>query len=158
MGVEIERKFLVHVQQLPELHAGTPIRQGYLAFGDDAIVRVRLTPDAAYLTIKGRPRAIVRAEFEYAIPLADAEALLAMCAGGLIEKTRHRVPVERHVFEIDVFAGASAGLVIAEVELGSELERFPRPDWLGAEVSGDERYSNAALSRHPYVRWEDDER
>jgi len=158
MGVEIERKFRVDLSGLPDLPAGTAIRQGYLAVGDEAIVRIRVTPDGAQLTVKGRQHGVSRAEFEYPIPVEDGEALLALCAGGLIEKTRHHIPIEDHVFEIDVFEGSCAGLVIAEVELASEDEAFPRPAWLAAEVSADARYSNLALLRRPYTRWPTDER
>jgi adenylate cyclase len=153
VGVEIERKFLVVPERLPALHDGTPMRQGYLSKQTDLTVRVRLTPAAAFLTLKGPTRSISRAEFEYPIPRLDAEALLALCAGRVVEKVRHRVAVEKHVFEVDVFSGANTGLVVAEVELASEDEAFPRPDWLAAEVSHDRRYANSALAEHPYSDW-----
>lgn len=152
MAVEIERKFLVTGtawQQVP----GVVYRQGYLNRDKARTVRVRVAGDAAFLTIKGQSVGATRAEFEYPIPLADAQALLALSDGPLIEKTRHVLTVDGTVWEVDVFAGDNAGLVVAEVELASEDQAFARPDWLGVEVTQDARYFNSNLAQHPYSRW-----
>ena len=112
---------------------------------------MRLAGDAAWLTIKGRGTGVSRPEFEYLVPPDDARALLALCLPGGVDKLRYHVPVGAHVFEVDVFQGAHAGLVLAEVELGDEAETFERPDWLGAEVTADRRYANSALASRPGV-------
>jgi adenylate cyclase len=151
--VEIERKFRVRPGWQPT-GSGTRLEQGYLCLEPARTVRVRRADGQAWLTIKGRSVGARRAEFEYPIPVADAEAMLALCAAR-IEKTRYRLPHGRHVFEVDVFAGRNAGLILAEVELGHEDERFERPDWLGTEVTADPRYFNSALATHPYSDWSD---
>ena len=157
MGTEIERRFRVRTDAWRDAAvSGTPFVQGYLsdAGRDGTTVRVRRAGDRAWLTIKGPTRGTTRAEFEYGIPPEEASELLATLAvGEVIHKVRHRVPVGRHVFEVDVFAGSNAGLVLAEVELGSEDEAFERPQWLGDEVSHDGRLSNAALAQRPYRTW-----
>lgn len=155
MGIEIERKFLLRDQSWrQQADAGVDYRQGYL-HGDASIaVRVRAAGDAAWLTIKGGGGGVSRLEFEYPIPVADADVMLAeLCRPPLIEKRRYRVPFEGHVWDIDVFAGANAGLVLAEIELEHPDQPFARPPWLGEEVSDDPRYFNAQLSRHPYSEW-----
>jgi CYTH domain-containing protein len=118
-------------------------------------VRVRIADSQAFLTIKGPNEGIRRQEFEYPIPLADADALLALCEGPLIEKHRHRVVHGGLLWEIDEFHGANAGLVVAEVELPSVEHPFEAPPWLGREVSHDPRYFNSSLSRHPFSTWDD---
>ena len=160
MAIEIERKFLVLTDGWrAAADAGTPYRQGYLSrvTGTDAVrssVRVRSDGARAYLNIKSATLGIRRQEYEYAIPLADAEAMLAeLCVGAVVEKTRYHVSVGAHVWEIDVFAGANAGLIVAEIELDHEDEAFERPDWLGAEVSADPRYYTVCLAERPYSRW-----
>jgi adenylate cyclase len=149
MGTEIERKFLVKDSELKFLEgvAGKKILQGYV-FSDEAVsVRVRTKGDKAFLTIKGAAEGISRAEFEYEIPWDDAEAMLdKVCQAGKVIKTRYELPSGPHVWEVDVFEGALAGLVVAEIELSSEDEAFERPDWLGEEVSDDPRYLNARLA------------
>ncbi|MGQ0710264.1 MAG: CYTH domain-containing protein [Rhodoferax sp.] len=153
MGVEIERKFLV---QGEGWRAGTPgvlMRQGYLCCDKERTVRVRQAGAEAFLTIKGAPQGLVRAEFEYPIPLADAQALLALCDGPLVEKTRFERWVDGTLWEVDEFHGDNAPLVLAEVELPSAEASFARPPWLGAEVSEDTRYLNACLAQHPFARW-----
>ncbi|NTU60530.1 MAG: CYTH domain-containing protein [Deltaproteobacteria bacterium] len=154
MGAEIERKFLVRDDRWRAGATGTPYRQGYLAADPDRTVRVRLAGTRGYLTVKGRSRGLERAEFEYEIPAADAEELLdRLCLGPLVEKTRYRLEHAGHVWEVDEFAGENQGLLVAEVELGSADERVELPDWAGDEVSGDPRYYNANLARHPFTRW-----
>ena len=155
MAVEIERKFLVDRTRLPPLSNGVRIRQGYLCAQPDRTVRVRIGADNAWLTIKGATVGISRSEFEYPIPVADAEQLLALCRPRVLEKTRYRLIVGDHCWELDVFDGDNAGLIIAEVELTRADEPFGRPLWAAAEVSGDSRYFNARLIEHPWPQWRD---
>jgi adenylate cyclase len=150
---EIERKFLVDSSRWRPAGAGVAFRQGYLTSHPERVVRVRIEGDAGKLTIKGPTRGIARAEFEYEIPLADAEALLELCERPLIEKVRHAEHHQGKTWEIDVFHGDNEGLVVAELELASEDEPYAAPPWLGAEVSHDPRYFNANLARAPYRTW-----
>lgn len=154
MGIEIERKFLVVGTDWKAV-AGVRMRQGYLNRDKARTVRVRVAGDAAFLTVKGLSRGATRAEFEYAIPLDDAEQLLALCDGPLIEKTRYAIPYQGTTWEVDEFYGDNAGLVVAEVELLSEDQPFARPPWLGAEVTQDARYYNSSLASVPYGQWRD---
>ncbi|MEB0139119.1 MULTISPECIES: CYTH domain-containing protein [unclassified Undibacterium] len=154
MGVEIERKFLVVNQDWKTQTEGSLLRQGYISGEPGRIVRVRIEAQQASLTIKGLATGIRCGEWEYPIPLADAEVLLAqVCVQPLIEKLRYRIAQDDVVWEIDEFFGANAGLVVAEVELTSEDQPFARPSWLGAEVSHERRYANANLQKHPYQAW-----
>jgi adenylate cyclase len=157
MGMEIERKFLVHPCWRPP-GAGTPYVQGYLHIGRTGpSVRVRLAGARAFLTIKGKPQNLARPEFEYAIPADEARELLANFAGKrLIEKTRYRIEHAGHTWEVDVFEGNNRGLILAEVELARVDEQVVLPDWVACEVSRDHRYSNAYLSMHPWPEWSDD--
>ncbi len=147
MAIEIERKYLVADPSVVVGRTGVRMAQGYIA--DNGMwVRVRIAGNDGFLTLKGPSRGLSRAEFEYAIPLADAQALLAdHCAHGALEKVRYIVPVEGFDFEVDVFEGPLAGLVTAEIELASEGVQPPTPAWLGAEVTEDLRYSNAQLAK-----------
>ncbi|KRA45652.1 CYTH domain-containing protein [Devosia sp. Root635] len=149
MGREIERKFLVASDDWRAEATGSMLlRQGYLSSNAKATVRVRTRDDVrAVLTLKGIVEGISRAEYEYEIPIADARELLDMAEPHVIEKRRHLVPHEGLVWEVDVFAGRHLGLVIAEVELADENQAVPLPAWVGAEVTRDERYKNASLSR-----------
>lgn len=153
MATEIERKFLVQPRDWASMGVGKAYKQGYLSSADNAIVRVRLAGEQGFLTIKGRTEGISRSEFEYPIPRADAEAMLALCPQPLIDKTRYRIPVGQHTWEVDVFHGLNDGLVVAEIELASEDEAFERPDWLAEEVTHDWRYTNASLARQPFSSW-----
>ena len=155
MAIEIERKFLVVGEGWRDhVEAETRLVQGYLSEEARTTVRVRIRGETAWLTLKGATQGISRLEFEYPIPVADAEILLReLAVSPLIEKTRYHVRHERHLWELDVFTGANAGLVLAELELTAVDEDFERPDWLGAEVSDDPRYFNVNLARHPYERW-----
>jgi adenylate cyclase len=157
MPLEIERKFLVDGAFACAAMVTTRITQGYLTATPERTVRIRRAGDRAFLTIKGPLNAAgtTRSEWEYEIPVADAEALLPLCEPGVIDKTRHTVPHGDHLFEVDEFHGANEGLVLAEVELEGEGERFSVPPWLGREVTGDPRYHNAMLARHPYGEWTD---
>ena len=152
VAVEIERKFLVSGDAWRN-GSGVLYRQGYLNRDKARTVRVRIAGDAAFLTIKGQSVGASRAEFEYPIPVADAQALLALCDGPLIEKTRYLVPHAGHQWEVDEFAGDNAGLVVAELELVSEDEAFESPAWLGEEVTHDARYFNSNLATQPYASW-----
>jgi adenylate cyclase len=130
------------------------MKQAYLATVAKASIRVRVARDQAYLNIKSATLGIRRTEFEYAIPLVDAEEMLAnLVDGAAIDKVRYKVRCGAHVWDLDVFHGANAGLVVAEVELASEDEPFELPEWAGQEVSGDHRYYNASLVKHPYCDW-----
>ncbi|MFG6456062.1 CYTH domain-containing protein [Pelomonas nitida] len=154
MGIEIERKFLVSGEGWRDAAtASTRYSQGYLSRDPARTVRVRIAGDAAFLTIKGATQGATRAEFEYAVPLADAQQLLALCDGPVVEKFRHLCPHEGMTWEVDEFLGANAGLVVAEIELVSETQSFGRPGWLGAEVTGDGRYVNANLAVRPFSSW-----
>ncbi len=155
MGIEIEKKFLLRNDNWrADADAGTAFKQGYLVGSDKASVRVRIEGDNANINIKSATLGITRQEYEYPIPLKDAEELLAsLCEKPLIEKTRYHLRQADHVWEIDVFEGDNAGLVVAEIELADEAEAFYRPDWLGEEVSGDPRYYNVSLVKHPFCDW-----
>lgn len=154
MGVEIERKFLVVDDAWRRcVESSRDYKQGYLAVDGGTTVRVRTDGDRAWLTIKGRGEGIARPEFEYEIPPAEADALLALCRGRLVAKTRHLVPAGGVVWEIDEFGGDNAGLIVAELELPADNASFSRPAWLGEEVTTDPRYLNANLAVHPFGRW-----
>jgi adenylate cyclase len=152
---EIERKFLV-VSEGWRQAAPVRICQGYLNRDIDRTVRVRIAGERAFLTIKGRAKGIARPEFEYQVPVADAEQLLRMCEGPVVEKYRHVLEHAGATWEVDEFLGENAGLVVAEIELESEQQAFEHPDWLGAEVTLDRRYSNSNLSARPYRTWASD--
>ena len=147
MAKEIERKFLVKDPGVVRGAPGERIVQGYMSFGKITL-RVRRIGERAYLTLKGPSNGFSRDEFEYEIPVHDAEQLLAhYCAPGQITKTRYRIPYRGHEFEVDVFEGHLRGLVMAEVELEDENQPLQLPPWIGAEVSRDPRYYNASLAR-----------
>lgn len=153
MATEIERKFLpIDDSWRKDVSHAQAMRQGYLG-GENCSVRVRIAGDEAALNIKSLSIGISRSEFEYAIPVADAQALLALATGPLVEKTRHYLEFEGHLWEIDEFSGDNAGLVVAEIELDSLDATFVRPAWLGREVTDDARYYNLNLMREPYSRW-----
>ena len=155
--VEIERKFLVKSNDFKEqAFAKNPIAQGYLSSLPERTVRVRIKGKKGFLTIKGigHQGGMTRFEWENEIPLDEAQELLKLCEKGKIEKTRYEVKIANHVFEVDEFYGENEGLVMAEVELESESESFEKPDWLGEEVTSDERYYNAYLSKKPFKTWE----
>ncbi|HEY9189855.1 MAG TPA: CYTH domain-containing protein [Sulfurovum sp.] len=154
MGVEIERKFLTDETKLPTLQNGYRIKQGYIQTADHTTVRVRIRDKEAFLTIKGKSQGASRLEFEYPIPLQDAEEMLEnLCHASLIEKTRYLLEHEGHTWEVDVFEGSNQGLIVAEIELQSEEEDFSLPEWVSKEVTEDVRYFNANLIKHPYADW-----
>jgi len=154
MGKETERKFLVQGDVWRSLVKGTAYRQGYLNSAKERTVRVRTIADKGYLTVKGITTGATRAEYEYEIPAAEADAMLtALCEKPLIEKNRYKIQAGSHVWEIDEFFGENQGLVVAEVELTSEDQAFQKPEWIGGEVTGDPRYFNSNLIKHPFTRW-----
>lgn len=154
MAKEIERKFLVDITRLGPLSGGVEMAQGYVSIGDSAVVRVRLTADRAWLTLKGQSHGAVRSEFEYEIPAEDGRQMLReFCGGKVIVKTRFRREYANYLWEIDFFAGDNAGLVVAEVELSDPLEQPPLPDWVGLEVTQDHRYFNSGLYTFPFAEW-----
>ena len=156
MAKEIERKFLLTDDSWrSEVIKSTLFRQGYLVGGVESSVRIRVEGDSANINIKSATLDISRLEYEYEISLDDAGELLDnLCQKPIIEKTRHIVPADRgHKWEIDEFCGDNAGLIVAEIELGSEDELFAKPAWLGKEVSDDPRYYNVCLVKHPYKDW-----
>lgn len=157
MALEIERKFLLQGDAWRELlrQSGSTVllRQGYLSTARERVVRVRTAGEQAFLTIKGKNQGIARAEWEYPIPLEEANEMLAICAPALIEKYRSTLVVDGLTWEIDEFLGANAGLILAEVELLSADQAFRKPAWLAEEVSLDMRYANSNLSKNPFSQW-----
>ena len=158
MGVEIERKFLVVDDRWRQAVSDqTAMAQGYLSTTADHTVRVRIRDDRAMLTVKGRPKGLVRREFEYEIPRSDAQIMLdEMCAGEAVEKTRFYIPHGDKTWEVDVFKGRNQGLVVAEIELRRPDEEVELPDWIGDEVTGQTRYYNARLVERPFDTWDDE--
>lgn len=159
MGYEIERKFLVRGEFKSKSFKNFKIKQGYLALSGANVVRVRVKGDAGFITVKTAVKegTITRNEWEYEIPIAEAEEMLLLCEDALLDKTRYLVEHGNHVFEVDEFHGENDGLLLAEVELESEDEEYQKPEWLGEEVTGNVRYYNSFLSIHPYTGWKDDE-
>lgn len=153
MAVEIERKFLLRDDSWRGLGPGVSYRQGYLSREPERTVRVRTASQQAWLTIKGLSDGPSRLEFEYEIPVDDAQALLALCEQPLIEKTRYGITVGDDYWEIDEFTGANAGLVVAECELATAAQVLVLPPWIGTEVTGDRRYFNSSLVKCPYSSW-----
>ncbi|WP_072531136.1 CYTH domain-containing protein [Bacteroides ilei] len=156
MAQEIERKFLVKDNSYREkAFSSSHIKQGYICSARGRTVRIRIRDGKGYLTIKGASDSsgISRYEWEREIPLQEAEELMSLCEPGMIDKTRFLVRVGQHVFEVDEFYGENQGLVVAEVELGSENEDFERPDFLGEEVTGQVKYYNSFLMKNPYTHW-----
>jgi len=160
MPTEIERKFLVtNDAWRSKVVASKPYRQGYLPTDPRCSVRVRIEGEEAKLNIKSGTLGVSRLEYEYAIPLAEAEELLEkLCVKPLIEKVRNFVEDEEHLWEVDVFEGDNAGLVVAELELEHADQAVRRPAWLGEEVSHDTRYYNVCLVEHPYKDWPENTR
>lgn len=154
--IEIERKFLViSTAFIDEAFRENRIVQGYLSSIPERTVRIRIKGEKGFLTVKGKGNecGMSRLEWEKEIPLNEAELLLSICEKGVIDKIRYEIKKGNHVFEVDVFSNQNAGLIIAEIELNSEQESFEKPDWLGEEVTNDEKYYNAYLSKNPYKNW-----
>ncbi|PLZ84535.1 adenylate cyclase [Fischerella thermalis CCMEE 5196] len=154
MAKEIERKFLVKGDEWRKLAEGSVYRQGYIATQKQATVRVRIVGSQGYLTIKGPSIHYSRSEFEYSIPIEDAQEMLdKLCDRPLIEKTRYKIDWGSLVWEIDEFEGVNKGLILAEVELNQETQKIELPPWIGEEVSEDPRYFNSNLVKNPFSQW-----
>lgn len=155
MPFEIERKFLVTTswQEIVKDDKGLHVRQGYLCKNSNVTVRIRTMNSRGFLTVKGKSKGISRQEFEYEVPLIEAEELLELCTGAIVEKTRYFIDHRGKTWELDVFKGENEGLVVAEIELHDEEEEFEKPEWAGEDVSHDKRYSNSNLSQNPYKSW-----
>lgn len=155
MAVEIERKFLVTGSQWrKEVNAGTDYRQGYFCLDPDRTVRVRVSTDSGWITVKGPMVGFTRAEYEYPIPVQDADEMLrTVCLQPIIDKTRYLLNKDRLVWEIDEFRGRNRGLIVAEVEVESERQVIDLPEWIGQEVTSDLRYLNSSLVERPYDEW-----
>ena len=154
--IEIERKFLVTSDSYKTMaFAHHEIAQGYLNSTPERTVRVRIKGNKGYLTIKGKGNesGMSRFEWEKEIDLSEAKSLLELCEIGVISKTRYEIKIGNHIFEVDEFYGENEGLIIAEIELQSEIDSFEKPTWLGAEVTNDERYYNSFLSKNPFKNW-----
>lgn len=154
MGKEIERKYLMAGDEWRKLAKGTSYRQGYLSTVKERTVRVRTIDDKGYLTIKGITVGASRAEYEYDIPAADANEMLTnLCEKPLVEKNRYKIKIDGLTWEIDEFLGDNLGLIVAEVELADEDQKFEKPAWIGQEVTGDPKYFNSNLTKNPYTKW-----
>ncbi|MDO4771133.1 CYTH domain-containing protein [Porphyromonas sp.] len=157
MGVEIERKYLIKPSAtLPPPERILTIKQGYIRKNAGVSVRIRISNDKGYITIKGSKGSgrLSRLEYEYEIPLQDAEELLSMCSDGVISKNRYHIRHEGMLWEVDYFEGDNAGLVLAEVELPTESATVAIPDWIDEEITGREEYYNSYLSQHPFKTWD----
>ena len=154
--VEIERKFLVLSNDfLNDAFSKKRIVQSYISSNPERTVRIRIKEDKGFITIKGKGNhsGTTRLEWEREIPLQDAEMLLLICENGTIDKIRHEIKAGNHIYEVDIFLGENEGLIMAEIELQSEDELFEKPTWLGQEVTNDERFYNAYLSKKPFTTW-----
>ena len=154
--IEIERKFLVHsLDFITEAMQSEKIAQGYLNSAPERTVRIRIKNQKGFITIKGKgdESGTTRFEWEKEIDLHEAQALLELCETGVIDKTRYLIKKGKHTFEVDIFEGENKGLIVAEIELSDANEVFEKPNWLGEEVTGDERYYNAFLSKKPFTKW-----
>jgi CYTH domain-containing protein len=155
MGIEIERKFLVNKEKWSQVvkEKKSLYRQGYIVSDPGKTIRVRLTDNSAFLTIKGLTVGASRAEYEYAIPIEDAQQLLDGFCDAVVSKTRNFISYDSWLWEVDEFLGDNEGLIIAEIELDAEDESFTLPDWVGEEVTSEKKYSNSNLARNPYKNW-----
>lgn len=157
MAVEIERKFLVNTEAWANFSKPQPsyLKQGYLVSDDVKTVRVRIADDVAYLTIKSKstPNGFSRHEFEYEIPVSEAQYMLEHLSGDKIEKYRYKIAIDENTWEVDVFLGDNEGLIIAEIELTDEKQSFTIPSWVGSEVTGEAKYYNSKLAIFPFKKW-----
>ncbi len=156
MAKEIERKFLVTSDEFKSLATPLHCKQGYFQHDSEPLVRVRIMGDKAFLTIKGENTGITRLEFEYEIPVEDAEYLLQQFCTSLIEKKRYHIQYHGFLWEVDEFLGDNSGLIVAEIELEYEHQSFDIPNWVGSDVSTDEKYYNYKLLTHPFKDWGDE--
>ena len=153
MAIEIERKYLVKGEGWRELADPVQYTQGYLLADERRTVRVRIAGKSGFLTIKGKSEGMSRKEFEYTIPLEDAQEIMQLSGIPIIEKKRSRIEWEGKIWEVDEFEGKNTGLILAEIELKAKDEYFSIPPWIGEEVTGDLRYFNSYLSQNPYMEW-----
>jgi len=155
MGIEIERKFLVDHKKWDQLNKteGNHYRQGYLLSNSEQTVRVRISDKQGFLNLKSKKSQVSRSEYEYEIPLEDGIEILNAFTKNGTEKIRYRIPFAGKTWEVDVFLGDNAGLIVAEIELNSETENFEKPGWVSKEVTDDGRYTNASLSIYPFKEW-----
>ncbi len=155
MPKEIERKYLLIDNSWKKFVVGeTALRQGYIAKSNDCLVRIRISDNKAWITVKGRQISFTRSEFEYQIPISDAEELLEeFSSENQIVKTRFFLVYQEIKWIVDVFEGENSGLIIAEIELESEISDFALPPWVGEDVTTDFRYTNSNLAEHPYNEW-----
>jgi len=156
LSLEIERKFLVNSQEfIDQATTKFVIKQGFLTKDPKRTVRIRVKNDQGFITVKGASNdsGTSRFEWEKEISAAEAESLLKLCLSGMIAKIRYEIPVGKHLFEVDIFQEENEGLILAEVELQNENEVFEKPDWLGKEVTGDNKYYNSQLSQYPFKNW-----
>ncbi|HOP59263.1 MAG TPA: CYTH domain-containing protein [Bacteroidales bacterium] len=155
MGKETERKFLISGEFRHEKYICSKIKQAYISTVPDRTVRIRISDNRGFITIKGGSdlSGMCRFEWEKEISVKEAEDLLLLCEPGIIEKTRYRINKGKHTFEVDEFTGSNSGLIIAEIELAEEDEEFEKPEWLGKEVTGDPRFYNSYLSKNPFSKW-----
>lgn len=152
MALEIERKFLVNKDLLQLPNHGKKLIQGYIWSDPQKSLRIRIAGEKAFLTIKSGNDILKRSEFEYEIPLADAQELFDLC-DAKIEKTRYLIPMDQYTWEVDVFHGDNQGLIVAEIELSSSEEQIKLPEWIDQEVSNDPKYLNVSLIENPFIKW-----
>ena len=155
MPLEIERKFLVIKEKLTLDVHGEFLCQAYLSEDPARTVRIRITENQAFLTIKGISDGISRKEFEYMIPVNDAKEIIKLSPYPVIEKTRYKIVYSENLWEVDIFHGNNKGLILAEIELRSKDQAIELPGWIGKEVSCDPRYFNSYLTKHPFIRWDE---
>ena len=155
MALEVERKFLVKADYKHLAKESIRISQAYLSTVNERSVRVRVMGEKGYITVKGigNESGVSRSEWEYEIPLSDANELLSICETGIIRKKRYIIDYKGHAFEVDEFYGENEGLVVAEIELCSEDENFDKPSWLGREITGEAKYYNLMLLKNPFKNW-----
>jgi CYTH domain-containing protein len=154
LAIEIERKFLIKSDEWRNSDNGTNYKQGYISTDNERTVRIRISETMAYLTIKGKSESAKRLEYEYEIPVEDAEEMLnKLCKKPIIEKVRYKINYRGLTWEVDEFFGDNKGLILAEVELNNEYQKVDIPDWVGKEVTGDPKYYNANLIQNPYKNW-----
>jgi CYTH domain-containing protein len=154
MAKEIERKFLVNNSEYKNMSEGVLIKQGYICHNPKTVVRIRTFGDMGFLTIKGEVFGLSRDEFEYTIPRFDAEEMLdRLCTKTIIEKMRFQLEYKGNIWIVDEFKGLNEGLVVAEIELESEVQKFECPEWIAEEVTYDYRYTGSSLSVNPYTKW-----
>lgn len=154
-NIEVERKFLVDhsIWKKVKKPRGQLYIQGYLCIDENMTIRVRIAGAFGFITIKGKSVNFSRPEFEYPIPVAEAKEILRLFTKNLIEKTRFKIAYKKYLWEVDEFHGENTGLILAEIELRGENDVFERPNWVGVEVTGNQRYNNSYLYLHPYEAW-----